>query len=239
MSYWTAAAVAGAMVLAFIAKQGMLRARYARVAVRQYFRILRRNAGYFVTFLLQQTFTQVSLAAYALVAIGTDYLRATHTVYLFALSFIAHAILFRLTLAKMGESQRAENLVRHLRLSQRIALGLGAAAALVLHFGHAPLEMLLFGRVLLDPTSAALLAAMVLLNSVNIGWSALFLSLRQPFVLAGLQVVSLGIVLGGIFALTIWNLPYPLEIAMIAGLAGQTLLRTIVGRRVIGKMATG
>lgn len=236
LNYWAAAALAGLMVLAFVQRQGMLKLRYARIALRQYLRILRRNSGYFITFLLQQTFTQITLAAYALVAGGVDYLRATHTVYLFALSFIAHAILFRLTLAKMSQSAKAKDRQRHLRLSQQIGLGLGLLAALALYFGHIPLEVALFGQSRLDQTGAALLAAMVLLNSVNVGWSALFLSLRQPYLLASLQLVSLVIVLVGIFALSALGWSYPLETAMIAGLAGQTLLRTIVGRRTTRNM---
>lgn len=233
LSYWLAALASGVMVVAFMARQGMLKPHYAAVAARQYIAILRRNSGYFVIFLLQQTFTQITLAAYALVAVGEDYLQATHVIYIFALSFIAHSILFRLSLAKMGGSRRPEALLHHLRRTQQIALGLGVAAAAVVSLGYRLIETLLFGHVTMTPWVAALLGVMVLLNSINVGWSALFMSVRRPFQLAVILVVSMAMVLVGI-AVTWWFvIPDGLYYTIIVALLGQTVLRTLFGVRLL------
>ena len=233
LDYLWATLVAAGMMGWFLWRQGYLRLRFALVALRQYVPLLLRNSGYFITFLLQQTYTQITLVAYALVAGGTDYLLATHAIYIFALSFVAHNILFRFTLAKMGQKSDMHARRRHLTQNVRLSLALGAVAAATVVLFYRPIELLLFGSSYMTLATSAMLAGMILLNSSNFGWSALFMSVRRPFLLASIAVVSTVIVIAGVFLLAWLDIRNGLFYAMLAGLLVQAIFRNLAGLRLM------
>lgn len=233
LSYFAAALVALLLTLWQIYSLGYARKKYAFAAMYGYFSILRRNAGYFITFLLQQTYSQISLAAYALVAVGVEYLRATHVMYIFALAFVAHSILFRLSIATVGGSRDSRELKHHLRSTLRISLVLGLISAVLVGFGFQLIETLLFGHVTMTPRVALLLAVMVLLNSVNVGWSALFIGIRRPYLLMRVMVISTAIVLLGVVLTALIPHSNIFYYSLVMALATQTVLSTWFAVRVL------
>ncbi|WHZ37726.1 hypothetical protein [Sagittula sp. MA-2] len=206
---------------------------YGLAAFRGYFKLLLRNFSYYYNFLLQQTYSQIVLAVYALLESGMMYLQVAHAVYIYSISFIFHGVLFRLTLANMGRTREVESTRRHLFENFRISMlvGLGAAAMVVAFFR--PIERVLFGESLLDQTTAAMVALMIILNSSNFGWAALLTSQRRPYTLALIGSLATGFVVAGIFLQEFLALRNGVFFVMILGLVIQAVARAALGRRVL------
>ncbi|MBU2867474.1 hypothetical protein [Pacificibacter marinus] len=239
MNYALSGTLGFAFMLLLTVRLGYAKLVYAVIAARQYFTILRANAGYFATFLMQQTYTQITLAVYAFVANGTEYLLATHMVYIYSLSFIFHGILFRFYLSKMSRQTQTSALRASLKQSLRLSLMLGVAAALTVVVGYVWIEKILFAKSLLTMPTAVMLGVMIMLNSTNFGWSALFMSARRPFQLSAIAAISTSIVVAGIFVTSMLSIENGLVWAMIAGLTVQAVLRSIYGLRLLAKITRG
>lgn len=233
LSYVVAVFVSLTLTGALTVHLGYVNRRFVLVALRRYFSILRRNFGYFVTFLLQQTYTQITLAFYAFFAVGTQYLMATHLVYIYSISFILHGILFRISLSKMSYQKRASAIRSTLMQSIFISLLLGILAAVAVIIFFEPIEMFIFGQSFLSFPTAVILGGMIVLNSTNFGWSALFLSYKRPFQLAAIAIVSTGIVMCGITLTAAIGLENGLTYAMLTGLCVQAVLRTVLGMKLL------
>ena len=215
---------------------GYAKLRYAAAAARSYFRILRTNAGYFTTFLLQQSYTQITLAVYALIEGGTEYLLATHIVYIYALAFIFHGMLFRFHLSKMSRQKDKELLRTSLKQSLYSSMILGILAAVTVVVGYKWIEYLLFAKSLMTLPTAIMLGMMILFTANNAGWSALFLALRQPYDLALISSSSTVLVIVGIFVFHKLEIENPLVYAMLLGLAVQAVFRSIHGLKLLRKL---
>lgn len=236
-SYVASTAVCLVLIGAFTMWAGYSQIRYLGVAFRNYFTLLRRNAGYFFTFLLQQTYTQITLAVYAVFASGSEYLLATHIVYIYAISFIFHGILFRYYTSKMSEEGGVDTLRVTLRICIRSSLLLGGVLAGMVVLFHGFIEEILFSRRYLTFPTTMMLGAMILLNSVNFGWSALFLSARRPMLLSTVAAVSTAVVILGMGGAAAMGVANGLLYAMLAGLLVQAVLRSTLGMRLLRERA--
>ena len=238
LSYTISSLVAIILTGILLWRLGYGRLRDGQLAIRNYTRILRWNAGYFATFLLQQTYTQITLAVYAFFATGTDYLLATHLVYIYSLSFILHGVLFRFYLSKMSRETNYANLEASFRQSIILSLLLGVVAAVITVAFYPWIEHLLFGKSLLTLSTALLLGLMILLNSTNFGWSALFMSTKRPYHLAAVAVVSTAVVVVGIVTAAAFDIKDGLVYSMVIGLLIQALLRGALGLRLLRALQT-
>lgn len=238
LSYVLATLVAVPFTLWQIYDLGYARVVYAAAALRGYFRLLRTNFSYYYNYLIQQTYSQIVLAIYAFVETGTPYLQAAHAVYIYAISFIFHGILFRLTLANMGRTKGAEGTRQHLFRNFRISMAVGIAAALTVVLFYRSIERILFGSVELTATTAAMLGAMIILNSSNFGWAALLTSQRRPFLLAVIGTLATGTVVVGIFVQDALTIPNGIFVVMLLGLTLQAGARYILGMRVLKAMGS-
>lgn len=233
LSYMAATLVCLVLTAGLSIRLGYASTRHAIVAGRRYFTVLRWNSGYFLTFLLQQTYTQITLAAYALFASGPEYLLATHLVYIYALSFIFHSILFRFYLSKMSGQKGTEETKKTLRQSLKISLLLGFVSAVIVLFFYETIELALFTNTFMTIEAAVVLAVMILLTATNVGWSALFMSVKRPFLLAAITGTSTAVVLIGMMAADSLSVTNGLQWAMLAGLSVQAILRTYFGILVV------
>lgn len=233
INYFIATVACALLTAIFTAYLGYAKLRYAAAAASSYFKILRTNAGYFTTFLLQQTYTQITLAVYALIEGGTEYLLATHIVYIYALAFIFHGMLFRFYLSKMSRQKDKELLRTSLKKSLHSSMFLGISAAVTVVVAHQWIEYLLFAKSLLTMPIAVMLGMMILLNAINAGWSPLFLALRRPYELTLISSGSTLIVIIGIFVFNKLQIENPLVYAMLLGLAFQALFRSVLGLKLL------
>jgi hypothetical protein len=210
-------------------RSGYLRPGLVVLALRRYLWILRVNFGFFLSFTMQQSYTQVGLAVFALFGSGVAYLQATHLVYIYSLSFIGHGILFRYFLA--GRFARMEmGDVKRLLLG---SAGLGLLSAAVVVVFHGMIEEILFSASLLGRGTALLLAVMIMLNSSNFAWSVVFLKQRRPLELAGLSAVSVVVLVGSLMVLSLLDIANAYIIGMLLGLTIQAGLRSWRGRQLV------
>lgn len=233
LNFFMATLACAVLTAGFTIYLGYAKLRYAVAAARAYFRILRANAGYFTTYLFQQTYTQIALAVYAFIESGTQYLLATHMVYIYSLCFIFHSMLFRFYLSKMSRQKDISVLRTSLKQSLKYSMILGIASTVTVILGYKWIEYLLFAKSFLTLPTAVMLGMMILLNAINGGWSPLFLALRRPYELTLISSGSTLIVILGILALHKLEIENPLIYAMLLGLAFQAIFRSFLGLKLL------
>jgi len=233
MSYFAASFIAVCFLITQIYIMGFFRLAYVFAAFRKYRSILTKNFSYFFAFLLQQNFTQISLVVYALVATGEDYIRATHIIYIFAVSFIPNSIFFRSLASKIGKSRQTGDIGPYLHNAQMFSLSMGVFMAVVVFLFYDSIENLLFGYQVMTPWSASLLGAMIILNSISVGWAALFIGSRHPYFMVTSLSVTTAITLVGVWLTFLFDVADGFYYSIILALMMQIFIRARFSDRVL------